>query len=165
MSETTCTDLCYNQGITFLTDIINNILVHVYGSTGATFIESRLRAAFNTFQCKLPTQLVNKITTISTNVISQTNTAYLVVIFITFLLLVIFNYVALLLQTRDAIIIFFALSIFIIILAAVVLYLWINSIYSTAATQIITDLNDIIKAGKEGICCLGSCSGFVCTLC
>lgn len=157
----TCDDACVDNGIQFLNGIITQILIAAYPNIPPTFpppyliIEARLKEAFNTFQCNLPPDLVEKIT----KTLSMVNTAYIVVIFATFLLLVIFNYVAILVNSQPVTIGLFILSILVIIIAVAILYVWIQSIYSSA----IETLNNAVKAGQEGLCCLaGTCNACIC---
>ena len=178
-----CTSDCVHTGIKTLVQIIEVII------QGATCqnpnlscpisknIIQLLTNAITTFQCKLPQNIINLISTQislldeqATNNVQQTNTAYIVVIFVTLFILVIFNYVNTLMASSTATIVFFVLSLFIVILGAIILYLWLKSIFNNSTlqvTKILTHiknvLNDVITAGQEGFCCLGQCT--TCTTC
>lgn len=176
-----CTDACVNKGVAFIEKTFLDTLKVVY-PTGFPFPEWELvagkyRAAFCTLQANLPPNIIDLISaqivlirTASETNITQTNTAYIVVIFVTLLLLVICNYVNLLIGSQTATIIFFVLSIIIVIAGAAILYFWLNSIFSASADQVailfghITDiLNNVIGAGQKSLCCLGNCAD--CSLC
>ncbi len=160
----TCDEACINNGITFLRSILHTILVSAYGGTiPAAEVEARLRFALNTLNCNLQPPLVDQITSVrdaSIRTISQVNTAYIVVIFVTFFLLVILNYVAMLFNSQTVTIVMFVLSILIIFIAGFILYIWLQSIYNTAGQDIINIVDNIVNAVQESFCCLGApCNG------
>ncbi len=176
-----CTDECVNTGISQLQTILGKItrgaLCHNpnIDCPLSQEIIIQLEAALFTFRCKLPKNIIEtiktQITLLSTeqsNTTSQVNIAYLVVIFITLLLLVIFNYVS---QLTGLTLLFFILSIIIVIIAPVILYFWLQSIYNNSSENIkviVEDirilLNGIIEAGQESLCCLGCKLCRVCQL-
>lgn len=130
-----CTSDCVDEGKDYLKNTIEDILKSVYNPIGGTAIALRLKTALDTALCKLPKDWYNTIITISTDTLSQSNKAYIVVIFVTLLILMIFNYISQLLQSQTATGIFFFVSILVILIAVIILYIWITSIYNNAKTQ------------------------------
>lgn len=168
-----CDDTCVNTGIKTLEQIVQSI---IQGSqpAAAPVIIQLLTNALLTFRCKLPPQVLEQLkeqlsvlSDISIATLSQVNTAYIVVIFLTLFLLTLFNYISILSQSTNITVIMMILSVFIIIAATIGLYIWISSIYRNVSTDALTNirtlLNDVIRAGQEGFCCLGSCSS--CSTC
>lgn len=170
-----CTDTCVTSGISTLGKIVEIIITGAEPAAAPTIIQL-LTNALVTFQCKLPPNVVQTIKnelvllqTISTTTLKQENTAYLTIIFGTFLLLTILCYVAMYIG-GNAITICFVLSIIIIIVAVIVLAYWLDSIFTSSGKQVSTILTTIgtlldntIAAGNEAFCCLGSCS--TCSTC
>ncbi len=167
----TCDDACVNNGVQFLKGILDATIVAAYCTpetllfgtcTEAINIEARLSAGFNTLKCNIQPSLSDQITLVketATNTVARVNTAYIVVIFVTFLLLVIFIYVTIIVQSQIVTIVLFILSILIIIAAVALLYFWLQSIYNSAGQDVVNTLNNVVHAGQEGLCCLGATCG------
>lgn len=168
----TCTDECVNVGINFIRNIILGVLVNVFGPIEGAQRVARINAAITTLQCKLPQNLLDSIENeivilrnITTTTLEQENLAYILTIFGTIFLLTIFNFISQLIANTTATVIFFILSILVIIVAVAGLYFWLQSIFNNSAIQATasitrtTDiLNNTIQAFQEGFCCLGQCA-------
>lgn len=172
----TCTDSCVNDGIKTLTQIIEIIIQGAQPAAAPTIIQL-LTNALVTFQCTLPPNVITTIkdqlkllNNLATTTLEQENIAYITIIGGTFIILTIFIYITMYVGDKNTTMLFFILSILIIIIAFGGLFLWLRSIFTSASTQYgdiltpITDiLNDTIAAGRNAFCCLSSCS--ICTTC
>lgn len=116
-------------------------------------ILNQLINAFKTFDCKLPDDIVNQITTESSTTVSTVNLLYVVVIFSTLIILTIFIFLGMYLEQY---LLFSILSIVLIILAAIILLFALNSIYKQSSDTVSILLNDIKDAIDYGFCCLGT---------
>lgn len=119
-------------------------------------IYNLLYNAITTVKCKLPKDLVNQITNESSSVVSKVNLLYVIVIFSTLIILMIFIYLAI--AFPDTVLIFAILSIVMIILNAIILLVGLNSIYKQSNDTISLLLTDVKDAIDSGFCCLGSCA-------
>jgi hypothetical protein len=174
----TCSDSCINDGIKILTQIIE-IIIQGDSSKNAPAIIQLLTNALVTFQCSLPPNVITTIkeqlkllNDLAIKTVEQETIAYITIIAGTFIILTMFIYITMYMgdKNKNIIILFFILSIVVIIIAFAGLFLWLRSIFTSNSTQYgdiltsITDtLNKVITAGQNAFCCLGSCS--ICTTC
>lgn len=168
--DPSCTEVCIETGLEQLKLILGGILISVYGEYKGIVILEQLDAAYQTFKCKLPfdikeqfTYIISQISAESSNAVINTNALYIVVIFTVFFLLVIFIYLTIYLKSDTATLIFLLLSLFIILIGAIVIYTGVNRIYSNTDDNIaviLGNLTDLLKSiecsGQSGLCCLAS---------
>lgn len=167
--DAACDENCINSGINQLTQFIIAVINGSQPVSGPIIVQ-RLTDAFQTFKCKLPPDIKNQITKIieqisveSSNVVVNVNILYLTVIFIILFLLIIFNYATIYLQSNTATLIFLLLSLFIILIGALIIYAGVNRIYNNANNNITILVDNLQKlltsiecAGQSGFCCLAS---------
>lgn len=154
---------CYQIGVDNINAILNRAAAR---SFGPDFFE--IRQIYNTLKCNLPEDIwdllwvnINNIVSETSNVTSQVNLLYIVTIFVTLLLLIIFIYLTIYFNNNTATLIFFILSFITLIMGALVLYFGLNSIYNTSGSLITTQLThirDVLQnAVDKAICCSGDC--------
>lgn len=167
---TTCTASCVDDGIETLVELVAVIISGAVPTAAPTIIQL-LTNALVTFQCKLPKNVITTINdqllllrNLTTTTLEQENIAYLTILAGTFLILIIFIFTTILLESRNATILFFILSIIVIFIAFGGLFLWLRSIYTSTDTQmkkILSTiggvLNKTIEAGQNAFCCLQGC--------
>lgn len=171
-----CSSTCISAGVTKFLSYIKTILQLTIGDIDALFLEN----AFNTFKCTLPPNIRDRITLLIRQITSLTSTLVkdilifsVLVIFLTMLLLIIFVYLTIYIFTPAAMIGFFIASLIIIIIAIILLYFGILSLYDSGSTKINDNLIEIENlllsiecAANNGFCCLASETGTPgCSLC
>ena len=169
--KASCTDVCIEAGSFVLKEDIKAIILGALG-TGATgmAIYNNLSDAFTSIKCTFPINVKDRLVLLLTLISSESATLVkdvlifsIIVIFFTVLLLIIFIYLTFFIFTPFVMGLFFVLSFLIIIAAVIILYVGVLNIYNTAhdnidklITDIETLLNDVLCAGKNGLCCLGT---------
>lgn len=161
-----CTPADVTQGENNLILILNQIIVGALRCPPSTslmdppcipnqgnIIFNALYRAFKSFQCDLPKDIANQISTESSSTLEKVNLLYVVIIFTTLLLLVILIFVGTYLQHY---LLFSILAIILIIIAGVILLFTVNATYKKSSDIISLLLTDIQNAVKSGFCCLGA---------
>ena len=134
-------------------------------------IAKQIECALVTLDLKLPPDIVTQIETIITkirgesSVVNKVNLLYVMLIFGTLLVLIIFLYLVIYLKNDTYTLIFGIISVILIIVAAIGLLYGVSSIYTSSSdnvssyfTELGTLATDIKKAIDDGICCLGGCN-------
>ncbi len=162
-----CIDTGYNKFRAILKTAFETIFV------GNTLI---VESIISTFECSLPKDIINKlklyinnIVSESSNIVSYVNLLYIITIYVTLLLLIIFVYLTIYLQNDSYTLLFVILSIIVIIIGALILYFGLNYIYNQSSTYITTQrdqliglINDIDRAKDRALCYAGNCKPALC---
>jgi hypothetical protein len=157
--------------------LISAILTKTFGNDGAGKIISAIINSINTVICEFPVDLqgqvvslLSQLTDISKNTVTYNTLAYIVIIFVTFLLIVIFNYMSKFIPGYD--VLFFILSLLTIILGAGILYFMLYSINNNAINQSAVILNEmtvlfsqIQNALGDGVGCFSQIGNSTCNCC
>jgi hypothetical protein len=163
-------DACFDNGISTLGEILLSTVSNANGSdpggTGAFYAGILIKTGL-TISCELPPDIENniknliiKISDQSYNVVLDNNILYIVIIFITLLLLTIFIFLAIYMQSENATWILAIISIIVIIIAAVILFLALYNVYLKSfnnvknyLTELDTILTKISGAIYNGVSC------------
>ena len=156
--------ICYETGRTNINAILSRATLRLFGPDWGEF-----EKIFGTFQCYLPPDIFNLIRTNINNILSesgtvtsQVNLLYIITIFVTLLLLVIFIYLTIYYHDNTATLIFAILSIVVIVIAALVLYFGLSTIYNNSinlVTAQFTHIENILQnAYDKAVCCSGLCA-------
>ena len=173
-----CDEACVDKGIK---DLITIIEVIIQGAVCndktqpcdiSKKIIDQLTNSLNTLRCQLPKNISTKIETIITKIraesssVTKVNLLYVMLIFGTLLVLIIFLYLAIYLKNDTYTLIFGIISVILIIAAAIGLLYGVSTIYTTSADNVssyFTELNTLLtkigKAVDQSFCCLGNCGG------
>ena len=169
MASNTCDKECINAGIKNLGIILKKPLEDLIGLLKISTGDLAFLSDFvNTFKCNLPADLLdlieadfNSIKLESSNIVSKVNLLYIVTIYVTLLILIIFIYLTIYFNNNTYTLLFAILSVIVLIIGAVVLFFGLNYIYSNSTTLISTRITHIIdiftNASKQALCCSGQC--------
>ena len=172
-----CDPDCLTGAVQQILIILTAILGKTFPQQDAIIIVGAITASVNTILCELPANiqgqvvsLVSQLSDISTNTVKNNNITYIVTIFLTLLLLVIFNFLSKFIPGYD--ILFFILSLITVIAGAVILFFVLNSINSSAINQSTVVLNELAillsqiqTALGDGVRCFGQIGNTNCAKC
>jgi hypothetical protein len=172
-----CNPACLSTSVQQILLLLTAILTTTLGRDDAVKVIGAITISVNTVICELPVDLqgqvvnlVAQLSNISTNTVSYNNLAYIVTIFVTFLLIVIFNYMSKFIPDYD--VLFFILSLLTIILGAGILYFVLYSINNNAINESNVILNEmtiifgqIQTALGDGVRCFAQIGDSSCANC
>ncbi len=173
-----CDDACVNKGIM---DLFTDLQVIIQGAVcidktqpcdNSRKIIEPLNRSLATLRCQLPKNISVKIETIITKIraesssVNKVNLLYVMLIFGTLLVLIIFLYLTIYMKNDTYTLIFGIISVILIVAAAIGLLYGVSSIYTSSADNVslyFTELNTLLtkigKAVDQSFCCFGNCAG------